>query len=687
MATILSSKKSTYGSPYAYYTVSVIASNRKENSVKLTFTVSCKLAYSSSLLGTGYGLKAGVYVDGEWHTATLKSTDSSWSGTSAHTCEISFTVSGLSWDDTSLSVKFRCLRTDSYGDACELSSTSCSAAKFSTYPVPTTPSIDLDSVEMGKSIVISMPRKASSFTHTLTYSFAGASGTIGTELGTSKSWTVPLSLADKIPNATSGTITVTCKTYDGDGDLIGTKTDTVKVTVPSTVVPSINDVDITEAVAAVTNAFGDIFMQNLSQLNISVDASGARGSTIKSYSVKLDGVTYIQQAFTSNVIRTAGELSVEVSVTDSRGRKDSETYKVDVVEYSQPVVTDLSYMHCDQDGTQNSSGSSTKVTISGRVYPVNELNTKALKLLYKATTEAVYTERVIEITDWTFSTDVIINNTDPTVTYEYVAQLCDKINAASPVTHRITTGVLAFSRLAGGKGVTFFGEAEEDGLVLKGDNPFKIISEIAAAGTRQNINFIGYNPLSSSDEDTPAFWKAQGTGIAYIGKSGLIKNQPYTYGYIVNRVYGNLISQTFIAMDGPGRTFHREGNANGWYSGSGDWPMYIDENHTFKTLWDGSWSKDSITIENADKYKMFLIAFSGHGTFAVAINQGNNYVRGVGGYVNDTPTNFTYHFAATLSNSGKTWKYVGAGYMYHSGEGSHGPNNSGLTVSSIIGII
>ena len=127
MATILSSKKSSVGSPYAYYTVAATTSSRTPLSALVTVKITTKLADRISFFGTGKGLQAGLYVGGSWHTVTVKSTSSSWSGTSAHTAEMSFRVSGLSASTSALTgIKFRVLRTDSTGSACKLNETSCS---------------------------------------------------------------------------------------------------------------------------------------------------------------------------------------------------------------------------------------------------------------------------------------------------------------------------------------------------------------------------------------------------------------------------------------------------------------------------------------------------------------------------------------------------------------------------------
>ena len=77
MATILSSRKSDYGSPYAYYTVDVSVSSRAPDSVYVSVTVTGRLQYSESTLGTGYGLTAGIYIGGSWHTWTLKASTAS----------------------------------------------------------------------------------------------------------------------------------------------------------------------------------------------------------------------------------------------------------------------------------------------------------------------------------------------------------------------------------------------------------------------------------------------------------------------------------------------------------------------------------------------------------------------------------------------------------------------------------
>ncbi|MBE5927592.1 MAG: hypothetical protein E7270_11615 [Lachnospiraceae bacterium] len=193
------------------------------------------------------------------------------------------------------------------------------------------------------------------------------------------------------------------------------------------------------------------------------------------------------------------------------------------------------------------------------------------------------------------------------------------------------------------------------------------------ATTRQNLNYIGANPVTLNT-DTPATWRALGMGVAYIQSNGIINNQPYQYGFIENRVAGELISQTWTSMSGNGETYHREGNASGWYSGSAEWVQVVDKNNAFKKIWDGTWLSDGNDIAETPNYTMFLVGLKSssgevQGTLVPVFKNGT-FIRGIGGYVSSTTTDYTYHFSANLS--GNSWTLVNADYLWHGSESNHG---------------
>lgn len=325
-------------------------------------------------------------------------------------------------------------------------------------------------------VIATATKKSSSFTDTITVTLGSYSMTVTS--GTA--FTIPMSWINVI-SGTSATAVVKVTTKSGS-TTIGSKSANLTVTVPSSVKPTINDISVSEAVAKVTDAFGDRFVKGLSQLNVEVDASGVYSSTVKSYSTALDGVTYIQNPFTSNVLNAAGTLTLKSNITDSRGRKTEATKDITVIDYMPPAITSMDYVYCSLDDEGNyikdSDGTYTKVTIGYKVYPVEGQNTRELKLFYKTVSDENYTERIVTLDDWEGSSEVIISDTSTDITYEYMAKLTDKI---STTPQSITTGINVLSLLAGGGGAAFFGEAEEEGFAVKGGYPAKFTGDISIA--------------------------------------------------------------------------------------------------------------------------------------------------------------------------------------------------------------
>ena len=247
--------------------------------------------------------------------------------------------------------------------------------KLTTIPRATTPTLSASSVNMGSSITINMARASGSFDHTLTYKFGSATGTIGSDLGTSKAWTVPLSLASQIPNGTSGTCTITCKTYNGS-TLIGTKTASFTAKVPSSVVPSISAQTISEAVSGLAAQFG-AYVQNKSKAKVAITAAGSYSSTIKTYKTTVAGKSYTGSTITSGVLTSSGSVTISTTVTDSRGRTATKSSTITVQAYTAPKITKFS-------ATRTDAG--VNVALNFSIASLGEKNTKSYVIAYKAKT-------------------------------------------------------------------------------------------------------------------------------------------------------------------------------------------------------------------------------------------------------------------------------------------------------------
>lgn len=90
------------------------------------------------------------------------------------------------------------------------------------------------STNLGSAGTISITRQSSDFTHTLTYTFGSASGTIVTKTSnTSVSWTPDVSLIAQFgADDKTKTGTITCTTYSGNTS-VGTSTGTLTLTIPN----------------------------------------------------------------------------------------------------------------------------------------------------------------------------------------------------------------------------------------------------------------------------------------------------------------------------------------------------------------------------------------------------------------------------------------------------------------------
>lgn len=253
-----------------------------------------------------------------------------------------------------------------------------------TIPRASTPSVSSSSVCMGSAVTINTNRASTAFAHDLAYSFAGSAYvTIRNGVGASYSWTTP-DLASKIPSATSGTVTIRCITKNGS-TTVGTKTITMTLKVPTSVVPSISAVEAVEAADGLAAQFG-AFVKGKSKIAVDISAAGAKGSTIKSYSTTLAGKTYTGGSFTTQEVGASGSLSMVTTVTDSRGRTAKKTTTLTVLDYSTPTISALQVYRVNAAGEDDQDGVYIAIRYAYAVASIGGKNTASMILEYKHTT-------------------------------------------------------------------------------------------------------------------------------------------------------------------------------------------------------------------------------------------------------------------------------------------------------------
>lgn len=110
-------------------------------------------------------------------------------------------------------------------------------AGLNTIPRASSFSLSSSSIDAGKTITVNISRASDSFTHKVFYSFGGNRATISTNATTSASYAIPIAHLNAIPNATSGTATISVDTYNG-GTLIGSASKNFTITAPASVKPT-----------------------------------------------------------------------------------------------------------------------------------------------------------------------------------------------------------------------------------------------------------------------------------------------------------------------------------------------------------------------------------------------------------------------------------------------------------------
>ena len=382
---------------------------------------------------------------------------------------------------------------------------------LNTIPRATTPTLSVTSADMGTTITINTPRASSSFTHDLAYSFAGGTYVaIQNGVATSTTWAIPLSLASSIPNTTNGTVTIRCITKNGS-TTVGTTTALLTAKVPTTVIPTISAVALTEGTAGLASTYG-AYIQSKSTVKASITASGAYGSTIKSYSSSLLGKTYTGASWTSDTITLSGDISVVTTVTDSRGRTAAKTTSISVLPYTPPMITTFTVARYNSSGTADPDGTYLGAKLVYSVASLNSKNTASAVVQYKKSTDSTWTtlttrtelnlNAMLKPAGTTFSTDY---------QWDFKVTLTDAFNSATPATYTavMPSGAVILDIKADGKGIAFFKTSTRAGVEIAGELPGSAI----ALTTNANLNNL----------TSPGFYVIPSTTI-----SGTITNKPYT---------------------------------------------------------------------------------------------------------------------------------------------------------------
>lgn len=341
------------------------------------------------------------------------------------------------------------------------------AQSFQLAAIPRATVPSMGAATIGEEVTIILPRASSTFTHTLTYSFGSASGTIGSDLGTSAVWRLPDSLAAQIPNDPDGTGTLTCRTYNG-GTLVGTKAVTFTATVPQSMKPA-----LTNGWAAVsydnsgTKASGiAAWVQGYSKAKAVFNGSKVtckQGASIAKYAVTYLGKTVEESPYRTETISTTS-ATVRCTVTDSRGLTAWEDFNIALLEYAPPTMVGADLFRSDGEGTAADGGLHIAGVARARYSELGGLNSVTLKGYWKSVGGSYGAGETMTVG----TVGLVTGNVEISTDRSYIALLVltDSLGNSARYEENIPTERVAFHLKEGGNGAAF-GKAAETEYVLE----------------------------------------------------------------------------------------------------------------------------------------------------------------------------------------------------------------------------
>ena len=334
-----------------------------------------------------------------------------------------------------------------------------------TIPRATVPS--MGAATIGEEVTISLPRASGTFTHTLTYSFGSASGTIGSALGTSAVWRLPESLAAQIPHDPGGTGTLTCVTYSGS-TLIGSKTIAFTASVPGSMKPALTPgwATVTYDNSGTKASAIRAWVQGYSKARAEFDDSRItckQGASVRGYSITYLGKTVSESPYRTETIGGTA-ATVRCTVTDSRGLSAYEDFEIAIHPYAPPALTGARLYRADGDGAASDSGTHIAGRATANYSSIGGENAATIRGYWKAVGGSYGSGEALS----SGVTGIISGSAVISTERSYVAKLVitDSLGNTAEFEDSIPTERVAFHLKEGGNGAAF-GKAAETECVLE----------------------------------------------------------------------------------------------------------------------------------------------------------------------------------------------------------------------------
>lgn len=321
--------------------------------------------------------------------------------------------------------------------------------------------ISADNGYFGDVIPITISRFDSIYTHTITAACAGVSETIldnGTAYPT-VNWTPAVSkYAPKITSSMSANCVLTCSTYRY-GVLVGTRTTNITLTLKAAEVKPSTAITVEDA-AGYFAKYGK-YVATKSKLKISLTNTLLYGATVKAVSIAANGATFSTNPATTNELLSASYNTVTAQIQDSRSQmSDQVSVALDVLPYSPPAINSFSVHRCNNDGSANDEGAYCRIDFDVSISPLDDINSRALTVKYKAVSAEEYTSGSISLSAYAVTGSYLFA-ADTEQSFDVRLELTDDFST-STIQTILSTASTTIALRPGGLGVGFGKVPEHD---------------------------------------------------------------------------------------------------------------------------------------------------------------------------------------------------------------------------------
>lgn len=346
-----------------------------------------------------------------------------------------------------------------------------------------------------------------------------------------------------MPNVTSATFRFVNSTYNG-ANVIGTSTKTATGTINTNIKPSISSVSLSEANTDVPSSWG-VYVKRVSKILGTITAAAGTGSSIATYNTSINGTRYTTQTFTTEALNTSGTNTVNITVTDTRGRTATYSTTFSVVDYEKPYITSFIL-------TRKTATTAT-LRIVGGVYAIGNKNTYSYKYKYKKKTDSDYTEVTITNNAYTIDKTIELSNLED-ATYDFVGIVSDKFNDFPKSTPLPTTKKI-FNVKTDGEGFAFFKRSEKNGLEVAKPIYDRFDTEILNGLSKYKTGGVDIDPNTTIEEliltetNTPigGFWYIRTLFYSTKSETSNRTQVAYPYAYSNATIKGTVYTRIYTS--------------------------------------------------------------------------------------------------------------------------------------------